>query len=699
VFATGILYTARHISLQQNNDKVNRITTVAKIPLIGYCEEILMLYLFGNQIPFIMKHSIKYAGVLYGSMLLLVVLSHSCKQNAVIANADIDTTYEMTPPIAKDITVKVLDKEQSAGNVMVTAKFDRKVLKNPYHAIMVNDEKLVLRDDGEGGDEKKDDGVFSIILKEDINQFRQELLTVQKRSKQFIDEKRNIFKWVNRSAVPISEKLREFDLLRIDTARILRIDPDILFAKAPDPVLNDHSLMITDIGVVEDPARTFNPCTGTGTANGAWTFGKLMSDMANTPVTSVSGEDFVKAWLDKWMNTQTVNSDNIASRTNIFLRLIVPWIVRSNPGIPPASITMANWKTKTLQLQFAPFKLLAIVNRLDLRGNSGYRISKAGEGRFVFGALQSNCQPLTGPGKFTVIFEYGIPKTTCISLHAFAQQWLDLKMQTPGTPAYNSALQVITDQFAAANAGGTRPNGSSLNQVRTNELAIGNPWELREFNIVAASHLLEEVPVTQEPAKIYNRLAVPAALPANQAILADYVNNNESSILDNTYNIPRTLPTTPPVNFLGGKAHTENPGHFWDAGNSGPGSITNNTARHILSINTCSGCHGGEGKTSIGNLIHDPAGVSHEAFLQITPQPFGTKATLSAFLTGDPGQADGLFRVLDPAGRPSEQPGGWTFNDLARRNSDLQELVEQSCKNKIIDLIRGFKFKPVRMTH
>lgn len=631
-------------------------------------------------------------------LLCSLLVFNSCKpKKTPPANAEINTAFEETPPIATDITVKVLEKPVAEGTVILTARFEPNVIQGRFHAVMINDEKLVLRDDGNGGDEKAGDNDFSIIMNEDIVQLRNELSRIQNSTKEQLTQKRNIFKWVNRSAVPITDKIRRVNVFKFDTATIIKIDPDFLFAHLPDPLLNEHSLMITDIGVVQDPSRTFNPCTNAGNPNGAWTFGKLMTDMANTPSTGITAENFVKEWLDKWMTPQTVNGENVAARPNIFNSIIVPWIIKSNPGIPPASINTTNWKTKTIQLQFAPFRLLAIVNRVDLRGNSGYTISNAGEGRFVFGALNSNCIPLAGRGKFAVIFEYGVPKRTCVSLRNYAQQWMDLKALTPGTPAYNTALQAITDQFAAAGAGGSRPNGSSLNQIRTNELAIGNPWELREFNIIAASHLMDEVTVKQEPAKIFNRLAVPPASLANQTTLATFVNTNEPAVLNNTYTIPPTIGST---NFLGGKAHTESPGHFWDASTApGPAFIVNNDARHIVSINTCSGCHGGEGKTSTGNLINDPVGIFHNAFLHIAPQPFGTKATLSAFLTGDPSDPDGLFRVLDPAGRPTGAPTVWTFNDLARRNVDLQELVEQTCKRRIFDLIRVLKFKPVRMTH
>ncbi|GFO96034.1 lipoprotein, partial [groundwater metagenome] len=116
--------------------------------------------------------------------------------------------------------------------------------------------------------------------------------------------------------------------------------------------------------------------------------------------------------------------------------------------------------------------------------------------------------------------------------------------------------------------------------------------------------------------------------------------------------------------------------------------------------NTCSGCHGGEGRTQTGNLINDPAGVSHQPFLQIAPQPFGTKATLAAFLTGDPAQPDGLFKITDPANRPAGSPAVRGFNDLQRRAEDLEAFITTTClKKRIPELIRVLTFKPMKMTH
>src|SRR5207244_74412 len=59
----------------------------------------------------------------------------------------------------------------------------------------------------------------------------------------------------------------------------------------------ERELMVTVTSVVEDPVRTFDPCTNSGTPMGAWTFGKLMEQMANQPVTGLDPAEFTRRWL------------------------------------------------------------------------------------------------------------------------------------------------------------------------------------------------------------------------------------------------------------------------------------------------------------------------------------------------------------------------------------------------------------------
>src|SRR6185369_6645455 len=119
----------------------------------------------------------------------------------------------------------------------------------------------------------------------------------------------------------------------------------------------------------------------------------------------------------------------------------------------------------------------------------------------------------------------------CSGARAWAQQWMNLNTLQLGSPQYNAALEAITEQFAKAGADPSKPNGSALNQLRTDEIAIGSPWQLREFHIAAsdsdAGHL-REVTVKQTPDLSLN----------NSAAVADYVNQNAAAIKAQQHTVP-----------------------------------------------------------------------------------------------------------------------------------------------------------------
>jgi hypothetical protein len=366
-----------------------------------------------------------------------------------------------------------------------------------------------------------------------------------------------------------------------------------------------------------------------------------MTDMANQPVTGIDPSTFVRKWLGSWEVNLTINSDVVPARINIKTAIIDPWEAASGgPGHP-------------LNLAIAPFRLLAIVNRVDLRQNLVYGHGSAGEARFVFEPLdvKHGCAPL----QFTVIFEYGVPKNGCFDVRLWGQEWLNLQSLPLGSPAYLTALQAITDQFATANADPTKlPNKSALNQLRTNEIALAAPWELREFQISRLSGMLEEVTVKQTPALAFN----------NTTALADYVNSRAAAILAGKDTVPDDWPL--PANpFLGGSAPTPF-GMFWDGPTVPPGpDIVPANARQAFSLSTCNGCHAGETNT---------------AFTHIHPAPFGVPAGLSGFLTG--------INVADPAdGAPVRH-----FADLDRRAADLDTLTHSSCLFHIFHV-------PLKMVH
>jgi len=356
-----------------------------------------------------------------------------------------------------------------------------------------------------------------------------------------------------------------------------------------------RELMITDLGVVEDAIRTTN--------GGVWTFRHLMEAMAPS---AAQAPALAESVFDTWLADQTVGGFTASARTGVQSLVLDPW-----PRIDGQ-----------LDLDRAPLRLLAIVNRLDLRDLSQ---GKAGEGRFVFGVLDSNGSPTS----FTVILEYRLPATTEAEVLAWATRWHDLGELPLGSAAFNQALEAVTERFASRNAEPGRVNGSALSQLRTNEIALNFPWELRELTLSPTTGLFRQDSVKLTPD---NSLMGSAAL-------ASFINQNEAAILTQTHDVPSTFEGAP---FLG--AAVRNNIDFWDA----PG-IDNPEARHLFSLNTCNGCHGRE------------AGVND--FLQIHPRSAGSETQLSGFLTGTV--------VSDPVVSGQQR----SFNDLQRRADDLSALV------------------------
>ncbi|WP_394824596.1 hypothetical protein [Pendulispora albinea] len=418
------------------------------------------------------------------------------------------------------------------------------------------------------------------------------------------------------AAVPTFENRVRVDDTKIDfnleQPRIQLLTPALALSTP------SKTLAITSPAVVEDPTRTVNPCTGVGTPMGKWTFGHLMADMAGPTDPAI----FTQKWLETWLTNQVVNGFTIPARG------AMATILSSWPKLGDGRLDLAK----------APLKLLAIVNRIDLAGNSVYGPVQGAEGRFVFEFLDpASCRPK----EFLVILEYGVPRSSCTEMRDWAHQWLNLQTLALGSAAYNAALEAITEQFAGANADPSKPNGSALNQLRTNEIALGRWWELREFHLAGAPALLRPAPVVQNPDARYNTGG------ARNADLSTYINTRETCILNKTCAVPLTFPMPPGGPMLG--ASTLNNFDFWNA----PG-IMNNKARQVFSRNTCNGCHGRETNTR---------------FVHISTAPFGGTSTLSGFMTG--------ISVPDPTGNP---PSPVAFHDLADRNARLHSIANKTCR-------------------
>jgi hypothetical protein len=701
------------------------------------------------------------------------------------------------PPVAENVFAQL--KSNGAGsNVLLEIKFtpEERLKQNPFLEMTGADGKTVkLHDDGRDGDARAGDFVFTSFISEDVDEF---VTTMEGLNKQLEENRNNLVVFTGRSGSnvtrdkPFFNKEAFFAGIKTEVVRdifsLQKSDPDSKvkpsgtkverkeyckgeparstgfqpspFAPAdntargygppPPPICytikKEYSLFITDLGVVEDPARTFNPCDGTGNPYGAWTFKTLMDGLANTASTGITTSELTFYWIDNWIQDLTINGDVVKNRAQKTIDMIVgPWLDRaSGGGIPASSVTIWNWKELWFSIDgdrlmaWSPFKLTAIVNRGDLRGNGGYTRGNPtkevdqGETRLIFSAININKEKCGLPigdecfEGFNVIFEYKNINFDC----NFAMQWVNLSKPglVLGSEPYNAMLEKITRTVTDPGVAPNRPNGSAIGQVRTNEIALTNTvdmafddrsprWQFREFKIVNfPKGLLDEVMLTNEPADKYN--GADGGADPDVKIMADWVNN---------FSLGATLEV--PVQHLGndfraGKGNYPSVSQFsapgyWDGNANYP--ITDPDTRHQFSLNTCEACHSAETQTIFthANAVGLGTQMRYVGIMDYITDGVDTKTQISPFLTGrnyhfagnnfndddptdDPtdNTLTGFFMVKDPSG--TGQLRG--FNDLERRAQDLANFVfvNRCCKARFTNIIKfagtAF-FQPLNMSH
>ena len=369
-------------------------------------------------------------------------------------------------------------------------------------------------------------------------------------------------------------------------------------------VLSSREIMIRDVSVVDDPVRASSAGDPSDPSSGAWTFARLMERLSPTPD---AAPDVTEEMFRTFLSTQVINSFPSPTRPPMDPQVLQPW-PRTADG--------------RLDLTRAPMRLLAIVNRLDLKNLAQ---GKAGEGRVVFGVLDPNGFPM----EFTVIFEYLLPANTEAEDVAWVEAFHALRALPFPSAEYNAALQAITDRFTARDAIPTNPNGSALIDIRTNEIALSldGQWQLREFHISPTTGFMDPARLALTPDGSFNF----------SETLGRFINANEDTIVTETHDVPALLEGAP---FQTGAVF--NNIDFWSAPN-----VTNNEARHKFSLNTCNGCHGAETNTP---------------FLQVNPRNPGQASALSGFLTGT--------TVFDPVTGQQRR-----LSELARRRQLLESVV------------------------
>lgn len=351
----------------------------------------------------------------------------------------------------------------------------------------------------------------------------------------------------------------------------LLFDGTASLAQCQPSVVPEKELMITDLSVVND-ARATAP-------GGVWTFGHLIRRL--TPA-SVDPADFARAWLSEWLGPQNVNGFVVQPRSAM-AQVLNEWPKNSNGK---------------LDLDRAPFRLLAIVNRVDLS------TGPSGEGRLIFGLISPSGQARP----MTVIFEYLLPSMSAHSRDArkWAARWHALGGLAFGE-AYNQKLAEITESFvgtAVRSQGrrGVRSTVSPISQVRTNEIAFQSPWEMREFTIDIRGLLVSSV-TKQTPDESFNSQG------SSAEALRQWIRNNADAINQGVHVVP--------FRSLGGAGHSP---VTWASPLGFDPDPKIRLARKNFALQTCTGCHSNETAT---------------AFTHVAPREERKASVLSAFLKGD----------------------------------------------------------------
>ncbi len=434
-----------------------------------------------------------------------------------------------------------------------------------------------------------------------------------------------------------------------------------------------QELLITNPNVVDDKCRTiFNSpdpsCVG-NTANNKWSFWYLATQMAGTNNVS----RLVLKWLESFEAANVVvNGQTLESRPKIRSLIIDPW--RAVSGCTQGLKYDDVGGSCTLDPRAAPFRLLSIVNRADLRAGGPGTVNQygqissggdAGEGRFIFGFTKvpsipsdiNNIQAAVAIPEATVIFEYKIPTATR-SAQTWAQDWHALGSFTAFNASYSNALQTITERFVRSGVmpAGTPNNSSAINHVRSDErdfdthtIISQKVWSMREFTL----QCLPNTPCGTNDKFIVN--STTSQTPFNgmnqTATLDSFLTTSQSSILLGAHSVPLAL-LGGDSRSPGGIAAINSQWNMTDQNAYGTPAVC--TARRLYAFSTCNGCHYVE-TDNTGNL-------------HVKNRDVGNSSVLSSFL---------IDASVVPVGNdPCEaDPDAVKYNESLRRKCELMALV------------------------
>ncbi len=401
-----------------------------------------------------------------------------------------------------------------------------------------------------------------------------------------------------------------------------------------------HSLLITDLNIVAHPERTVEPCLAVpaDADNKEWSLPYLLK--VHAARSGINSADLVDNWLSGWANETTLVNGH-AGKANGVEDIIERW-PKNSAG--------------KFRLEKAPFRLSAIVSRLDLRNLRPEGEPLGGEVRFVFGLTRStDCG--SEANETTLILEYSPGTTNENAVLAWAKRWYDLGNLNKSSAEYAQTLQGLTEDTIRK---------GKLERIRTNAVrgseTVTPGWFLSEF--VPANGWLKRSTVKQTP---FFDLRSPRN--SNRPKAAAFIAANIAN-LDATFRTPRKGSMEPVASFYRVPDRFDNDGifrgawanvvktrgTFWDFPRPAEvDAATWSRARHQFSLGTCDGCHSGE--------ILGQGGTSPP--FHITARNANSPANLSTFLTGP-------ITVIDPVDGTQRQ-----YDEMQRRKEDLHWLANE----------------------
>lgn len=424
----------------------------------------------------------------------------------------------------------------------------------------------------------------------------------------------------------------------------------------------EKEMLITAVEVVDSHEANYP---------GVWSFGHLMDETFGP----AESRKVLAGWLESWANGSgpgCTDEQRFPGRENFHKMVIAPWKARDRYQDSQKEPWLPN-------LSNAPFRLLAIVNRMDLAkpetpastadgspggysSGSSFANADGGEARFIFGAVNPKGEPLEGG--MTVIFEYGLDAPQRTRAIDWAQGWHRLGEHQAFDDAYRADLVKFTRLFTDKRPKTeTRPanqpaktdlherlreeaasESRQLIRIRTNDGACGKLREFRQFDVAATGLTAVRLPGTpDEPffAKGSKENRMLAGWLDKQRVAPKEV---QEQFARTNKEIPDSLKTEIPVSFALPESFTvdkksrpangfvasvvNNDKQFhWDGW-----GLRDNGLRRAFSVQTCCGCHCGDTGTE---------------FFHVAPRGVNETAPLSKFLRTDGSK----LRLKDPANR------------------------------------------------